>query len=189
MNSRLPSPTARPLALLLAALSLCTASCGAGGGSAADASGTNHKLMGQAAPELNAEAVGGDGPKTLKAAQGKVVILDFWGTFCEPCKKSFPKYQEIADQFPGDVAILAVSVDDPENVKKEALVTFAKENNAKFAIVWDKDHSAAVKYDLASLTMPSSFIIDKSGTVRHVHKGFKNGEETQILDEVKALMK
>lgn len=145
--------------------------------------------MGKAAPEISAEAVGGDGPKTVKAAQGKVLILDFWGTFCEPCKKSFPKYQELVEQFPGDVAVLAVSVDEPDNVKKEQLVSFAKENHAKFAIVWDKDHSAAEKYDLRSLTMPSSFVIDKTGTVRHVHKGFKDGEEAQMAEEIKALLK
>ena len=72
---------------------------------------------------------------------------------------------------------------------KEQLVKFAKENHAKFAIVWDKDHSAAEKYDLRSLTMPSSFVIDKTGTVRHVHKGFKDGEEAQIAEEIKALIK
>jgi cytochrome c biogenesis protein CcmG/thiol:disulfide interchange protein DsbE len=187
--SRPSRPRGLAAVLGCAAVALASASCGAGGGSASDASGTNHPLMGKPAPEITAEAVGGDGPKTLKAAQGKVVILDFWGTFCDPCKKSFPKYQELADQFPGDVAILAVAVDEPENVKKEALLTFAKENNAKFAIVWDKDHSAAEKYGLRSLTMPSSFIIDKTGTVRHVHKGFKDGEETQITEEVKALLK
>jgi cytochrome c biogenesis protein CcmG/thiol:disulfide interchange protein DsbE len=182
-------PRALAPLLVCAAVSLASASCGAGGGTPTDASGTNHPLMGKLAPEISAEAVGGDGPKTLKAAQGKVVILDFWGTFCEPCKKSFPKYQELVDQFPGDVAILAVSVDEPDNVKKETLIAFAKENHAKFSIVWDKDHSAAEKYDLRSLTMPSSFVIDKTGTVRHVHKGFKDGEETQMAEEIKALLK
>jgi peroxiredoxin len=188
MIARPSSPVARAVAPLLAcaALSLSAVSCGPG---AADASDSNHPLMGKPAPEISVESVGGDGPKSLKAAQGKVVILDFWGTFCEPCKKSFPKYQEIAEQFPGDVAVLAVSVDEPDNVKKEQLTQFAKENHAKFAIVWDKDHSAAEKYGLRSLTMPSSFIIDKNGVVRHLHVGFKDGEETKIAEEVKALMK
>lgn len=188
------SRTFRAAALLLAgaALALSGTACSSGAGSeagAADASGAQHPLMGKPAPEITAEAVGGDGPKNLKSAQGKVVILDFWGTFCEPCKKSFPKYQEIVEQFPGDVAVLAVSVDEPDNVKKEQLTQFAKENHAKFAIVWDKDHSAAEKYGLRSLTMPSSFIIDKNGVVRHLHVGFKDGEETKIAEEVKALMK
>ena len=142
----------------------------------------------EAAPEINAEAVSGEGPKNMKAAQGKVVIIDFWGTFCEPCKKSFPKYQEIVEQFPGDVTILAVAVDEPETTKKEQLEQFAKENHAKFAIVWDKDHSAAEKYGMRSLTMPSSFVIDKGGVVRHLHVGFKDGEEKKINEEVKALL-
>lgn len=191
MISSQGSSPARALAPFLAgaALSLLAASCGAGGGGASDASGQNHPLMGKPAPEINAEAVGGEGPKTLKAAQGKVVIVDFWGTFCEPCKKSFPKYQELAEQFPGDLAILAVSVDEPDTVKKEQLLAFAKENSAKFSIVWDKDHSAAERYGLRSLTMPSSFVIDKSGNVRHVHKGFKDGEEATLAEEIKALMK
>jgi peroxiredoxin len=185
MENRMPPrPTYAPI-VATAALSLLAISCGGGGGEgAADASGKHHPLIGKPAPELNAEAVGGDGPKTLKAAQGKVVILDFWGTFCEPCKKSFPKYQELADQFPGDVAILAVSVDEPENVKKEQLMTFAKDNHAKFAIVWDKEHSAAEKYGLAALTIPSSFVIDKNGTVRHLHVGFHDGEDGDVAGEL-----
>jgi peroxiredoxin len=190
MIARTPSPIARTFAPLFAcaALALSAASCAGGTGEAADASGAAHPLIGKPAPEITAEAVGGDGPKTLKAAQGKVVILDFWGTFCEPCKKSFPKYQEIVDQYPGDVVVVAVSVDEPDNVKKEQLTQFASENHAKFAIVWDKDHSAAEKYGLRSLTMPSSFIIDKSGVVRYLHKGFKDGEEQAIIGEVKGLV-
>jgi peroxiredoxin len=184
-----------PLTSIVAsiALSLFAASCGGGSSEsssgASDASSKSHPLLGKAAPEITVETVGGDGPKTLKAAAGKVVILDFWGTFCDPCKKSFPKYQEIADQFPGDVAILAVAVDDPDNVKKEALVTFAKENHAKFAIVWDKDHSTSKKYGIDNLTMPSSFVIDKEGKVRHLHVGFHDGEESKITAEIKDLMK
>src|SRR5262245_12255473 len=116
MISRMVSTS--PL-LACAALSLLLTSCGNSGSGANDASQKSHPLIGKAAPELTAEAVSGDGPKNLKTAQGKVVILDFWGTFCEPCKKSFPKYQEIVDQFPGDVAVIAVSVDEPDNVKKE----------------------------------------------------------------------
>ena len=185
--SRMSTSTARAAAPLFigAALSLLAASCAGG---AADASGAQHPLLGKPAPEITAEAVGGEGPKTLKAAQGKVVILDFWGTFCEPCKKSFPKYQEIVDQFPGEVTVLAVSVDDPDSVKKEQIEAFAKENHAKFAILWDKDHAAAKKYNMDTLTMPSSYIIDKAGNVRYLHVGFKDGEEAKVAEEVKELI-
>jgi cytochrome c biogenesis protein CcmG, thiol:disulfide interchange protein DsbE len=192
MISRLSSfrASSRWGAPLACALSLLAASCGGTeGGGASDASSAKHKLVGQTAPELGAESVTGSGPTSIKDAKGKVLIVDFWGTFCGPCKKSFPKYQDLVDQFGGDLAVVGVSVDEPDNVKKDDLVKFAKDNHAKFAIVWDKDHSAAQKYDLASLTMPSCFVVDKTGTVRHVHKGFKDGEETALADEVKELLK
>jgi peroxiredoxin len=176
----------RLLGLWCAALSLSASACGGASGGGA-ASATN-SLIGAPAPNFAAEPVGGDGPRSPKEARGKVVILDFWGTFCEPCKKSFPKYQEIVDQFPGEVTVLAVSVDEPGNVKKDQLQQFALENHAKFAIVWDKDHSVADKYGLKSLTMPSSFILDKKGVVRHLHAGFKDGDEAKVTEEVKALV-
>ena len=182
------SSTVRTLAALLAGAALTLPALGCGGGGAADASGAKHPLIGAAAPELGSEAVSGEGPKTLKDAQGKIVIVDFWGTFCEPCKKSFPKYQEIVDQFPGEVTVIAVSVDEPDSTKKEQLTQFATENHAKFAIVWDKDHSASEKYGMRSLTMPSSFVVDKTGVVRHIHAGYETGEEEKIAEEIKALL-
>jgi peroxiredoxin len=182
------SSTVRTFAAYFAGAALTLSALACSGGGAADASGAKHPLIGVAAPEIGSEAVSGDGPKTLKDAQGKIVILDFWGTFCEPCKKSFPKYQEIVDQFPGEVTVIAVAVDEPDSTKKEQLTAFAAENHAKFAIVWDKDHSAAEKYGMRSLTMPSSFIIDKAGVVRHLHVGFKDGEEAKVAEEVKGLI-
>ena len=180
---------------VLAALALVA--CGGGSdsakGAASPGSGggdSNGGVVGSPAPEFSVKALaGGKGTTSLKSLRGKVVVVDFWGTFCEPCKKSFPKYQELVEQVPGDVAVLAVSVDEPDNVKKEQLLAFAKENHAKFSIVWDKDHSAAEKYGMRSLTMPSSFVIDKKGVVRHLHVGFKDGEEAKLAEEIKALIK
>jgi len=186
----MPSRLVLAKVLACAALSLSSISCGGtnAGGGATDAASQGHPLLGKAAPEITADAIGGDGPKTLKAAQGKVVILDFWGTFCEPCKKSFPKYQELADKYPGDITILAVDVDDPDNVKPDQLMAFANDNHAKFAIVWDKSHATAKAYGVDHLTMPTSFVIDKDGKVRHLHVGFHDGEDMKITDEVKALL-
>lgn len=185
------SSTVRTLTSLtaFAALSFSVAACGPSTpGPVEDANSKGeHPLLGKPAPEITSEFVSGDGPKTIKDAAGKVLILDFWGTFCEPCKKSFPKYQEIVEANGGSVVVLAVSIDEPDNKKKEDLEAFAKEHKAKFAIAWDKDHKAAEAYGLGSLTMPSSFIIDKTGVVRHVHAGFKDDEVEVINTELKAL--
>ena len=187
MISSMSSKPVRALAVVAACAGLALSAVACGGPGAADASSQSGGLVGQPAPDFTAEVIGGDGPKTLKEGQGKVVILDFWGTFCEPCKKSFPKYQEIVDQFPGEVAVLAVAVDEPDNTSKEKLLQFAKDNHAKFAIVWDKDPDGREEVQPAD-TMPSSYIIDKAGVVRHVHVGFKDGDDAKVAQEVKALL-
>lgn len=169
-----------------AALALGAAAC-AGGEGAADATSAQSGLIGSPAPTFTAEFVTGAGPKTLDEAKGKVVILDFWATFCEPCKKSFPKYQALADQYKGDVVVLGVSVDEADGAKKEDLVKFANDTGVKFAIVWDKDHKVADRYKPPK--MPSSFIIDKAGVVRHLHAGYEAGEEDKIKAEIDELLK
>jgi thiol-disulfide isomerase/thioredoxin len=189
--SRITSFLLRSTVTLTACLALSIAGCGGGstaapgGGSTPDSAGTGG-LVGSPAPEITAADVTGEGPSNLKDASGRVVIVDFWATFCEPCKKSFPKYQELMDQFGGDLVVIAVSVDDPEDVKDDQIKEFVKATGVKFKVVWDKDKSAVKKYSPPK--MPTSFIIDKSGVVKHMHAGYESGEEATIGDEVKALL-
>jgi len=173
------------LALALGSLALAGCSAADEGG-ASNASGAQSPLVGAQAPEISAETVTGEGPKTLKDASGKVVIVDFWATYCDPCKKSFPKYQALVDQFGGELAVIGVSVDDPDDAKKEQLEQFVKSTGVKFSIVWDKDKSAAKRYSPPK--MPSSYIIDKQGVVRHLHAGYTDGEENKIATEIKELL-
>ena len=117
---------------------------------------------------------------------GQLVIVDFWATYCDPCRKSFPKYQEMVDQFGGDLAVIAVSVDDPSDVQEEKLKEFAAETGVKFSVVWDKEHKTAGLYSPPK--MPTSFVIDKEGKIVHRHAGYESGEEDKIAEEVKALI-
>jgi len=191
------SPSTRSLSshLLAAAVALAAlGGCGggttgpsiSGGETPATADGGGSGEVGSKAPELSAVSVGGTGPKTLAEAAGKVVIIDFWATYCDPCKKSFPKYQELVDKFGGDLVVIGVSVDDPEDVKEDKLKEFAETTGAKFSIVWDKTQATAGKYSPPK--MPTSFVIDKEGVVRHVHAGYESGEEDKIAEEVAALL-
>jgi cytochrome c biogenesis protein CcmG, thiol:disulfide interchange protein DsbE len=146
-----------------------------------------HPLLGRPAPEFSAEDVMGEGPIGIKEAHGRVVVLDFWATYCMPCKASFPKYQQLLEQLGPDLAIIGVSVDDPDDTKKEQLEEFVKVTGAKFAIAWDKDKSAAQLYSPPK--MPTAFVIDRAGVVRHIHSGYETGEEALIAEEIKALLK
>lgn len=179
--------------LLVLALAAPVASLGCsggdGGGGVASPTGGDAEggaLVGSKAPEISAAYVMGDGPKTLGEATGKVVILDFWATYCDPCKKSFPKYQELVDQFGGDLTVIAISVDDPEDASQNKLEEFVNATGVKFSIVWDKDQSAAKKYSPPK--MPTSFVIDREGKIRFVHAGYETGEEAKIAKEVESLL-
>jgi thiol-disulfide isomerase/thioredoxin len=144
--------------------------------------------VGKAACEVEGEHVGGEGPTSLAGAKGQVAIVDFWATWCDPCKKSFPAYQEIVDKFAGKVAVIAVSVDDADEKTPEDLKTFAKENgDVTFPLVWDKTKSTSGQYKPE--TMPTSYIIDKEGIVRHIHVGFKGGAKEEMDEQIEALLK
>jgi cytochrome c biogenesis protein CcmG, thiol:disulfide interchange protein DsbE len=163
--------------------------CGGGGGTSGGTTPDGEKsgaASGKKAAELSATFVSGEGPKTLAEAKGKVVIVDFWATYCGPCKASFPKYQEMLDQFGGDLAVIAVSVDEPDDASEEKLKDFAKNTGVKFAILWDKEKKDASTYSPPK--MPTSFIIDKDGNIAHTHAGYESGEEQKIADEVKKLI-
>lgn len=184
MSSR--SSFVRTFGALFLGAALTSTLVGCGGASGAGASGSaDGSLVGQQAPDFKAEVVSGDGPKSVKEANGKVTIIDFWATYCGPCKKSFPKYQALVEQFGGEVNVLAVSVDEVDT-GKDQITEFAKTTGVKFAVVWDKEQKAVKLY--SPPTMPTSFVIDKDGVVRYVHSGYKDGEEDKIAEEVKALL-
>jgi thiol-disulfide isomerase/thioredoxin len=149
-----------------------------------DRPASKHPLLDKPAPEILAEPLGGEGPTTLAEARGKVVILDFWATWCEPCKRSFPLYQKIADRYPRDVAVLAVAVDDPQHMTPERIFSVAKDHGARFPILWDRQMRMQTRYTMPN-GLPTSFVIDRSGTVRSVHTGY----DDKMPSAIEALVK
>ncbi len=119
----------------------------------------------------------------LSVGTGKVTLVDFWATWCEPCKKSFPKYQDLYVKYKASgLEIVAVSVDDDN----KDIQNFIKTYGAKFPVGWDEGHKIAECYQPAS--MPSAFIIGKDGVIKNVHAGYHDGEEKEIEKEIKALL-
>src|SRR5207244_953483 len=95
------------LAMLLGA---CAGGMGGGGGS--NSSSTAHALLGAPAPAFELHELAGGGAQSLAAHAGKVVIVDFWATWCEPCKQSFPAYQKLVTRMGGDLVVVGISQDD-----------------------------------------------------------------------------
>ncbi|MBX3208772.1 MAG: redoxin domain-containing protein [Labilithrix sp.] len=124
-----------------------------------------------------------NGGNKIGVEKGKVTIVDFWATWCEPCKKSFPKYQELYVKYKtSGLEILAISVDD----EKKEIPDFIKTYGAKFPVGWDEGHKIADCYKPPN--MPSAYVIDKQGVIKFVHNGYHDGEEKELEKEIKSLL-
>ena len=174
----------RSLLLGLLASSLPLGACaGAGGGGGSSAAGASHPLVGAPAPAFELREVDGGGEQSLGAHAGKVLIVDFWATWCEPCKQSFPAYQKLVSKLGGDWVVVGISQDDDA----KGIPAFLSETGAKFPVVWDDGKSVAKAY--SPPTMPTAFVIDRSGIVRFVHVGYRAGDEATLEEEVRSLMR
>ena len=155
-------------------------------GSEGDPKAPARGLVGNPAPDFQLKTVKGTrGTLTLGGLRGRVVLLDFWGTFCDPCRKSFPKLQALSERYAAD-GLEVVGVSEDEEDDKDKIPAFAEGYGAKFALGWDADKSIARRYEPE--TMPSSFLIDRAGVVRFVHVGFHDGEEVELDREIRQLL-
>ena len=138
--------------------------------------------MGESFPELASFKLEGKLPDTAKA---KVVMVDFWASWCDPCKRSFPVMEELHQRYGKDgLVIIAVNVDE----KRADMEAFLKKNAVSFAVLGDGNQKLVERAGVAA--MPTSFLIDKDGKVRFLHNGFRGAETKKKYDEeIQSLLK
>jgi len=138
--------------------------------------------VGDAFPDLTKFSLEGKPPENLR---GKVVIVDFWASWCGPCRASFSAMEQLYKKYGQDgLVVVAVNLDD----KRAAMEEFLKKNPVSFPVVRDANKQLVVQVNIAS--MPSSFVLDSDGRVYSVHNGFR-GEDTQkqYEQEIETLLK
>ena len=122
---------------------------------------------------------------TLPPLRGKVVLVDFFASWCEPCKESFPAMEALYEKYHDKgLVIVAVNLDkNPSDMQD-----FLKKHPATFTVVRDASNRLVSQVKIP--TMPSSFLLDGTGKVRAFHRGFK-GEETrkEYTQEIETLLK
>jgi thiol-disulfide isomerase/thioredoxin len=119
----------------------------------------------------------------LDSLRGKVVLLDFWASWCGPCRQSFPAYEALRKEMPaGDFAVLAVNLDE----MIDGPAAFLEEHPVGYTSVSDPLGDVAKKYGL--IGMPSSFVLDRDGIVRARHIGFKPNDLDELRREIRALI-
>jgi len=119
----------------------------------------------------------------LSKYKGKVVYLDFWASWCEPCKRSFPWMNELQTLYGEDgFEIIAVNLDTSRKDAEE----FLKQMPAKFDVAFDKSGKTAEAYNLKA--MPSSFLIDKNGKLVHKSLGYRVEEKKIVEKKIQKLV-
>ncbi len=138
-------------------------------------------VPGDAAPVLNGLTLDG-GRVNLAALHGQVVVVDFWASWCEPCRHSFPALDALARRYSArGLVVVGVSVDDElANCQR-----FVHELHPGFAILHDASHAITERWSPDA--MPTTFVIDRSGRVAAVVQGVPADEHTLERAVVTAL--
>ncbi|HKX59420.1 MAG TPA: TlpA disulfide reductase family protein [Steroidobacteraceae bacterium] len=134
----------------------------------------------------SAEPPAADAPRwpALQQYAGKVVLLDFWASWCSPCLKSFPWMNELQKKHGADgLVVLAVNVDQDRKLAD----AFLGKTPAQFKIEFDPNGTVARQFDVQA--MPTSFLIDRQGKVRVRHAGFKEKNREQREQQIAQLLK
>ncbi|MEK4884787.1 TlpA disulfide reductase family protein [Bacillus sp. FSL W8-0223] len=127
--------------------------------------GTN---KGEVAPDFELRSISGNKVK-LSDFRGKTVILNFWATWCPPCRAEIPEIQKFyEDKKNNNVEILAVNLTNSES-SLNAVKEFVKDKGMTFTIVLDKKGETSNLYSI--ITIPTSYIIDKNGNIRDKYVG------------------
>lgn len=119
----------------------------------------------------------------LAQYRGKVVYLDFWASWCVPCRKSFPWMNAMQAKYAGQgLVIIGINVD----AEAKDAHAFLAHTPANFRIVYDPEGKLAETYGL--MGMPSSFVLDRTGKVVATHIGFRDSSPTEYEQQLRELL-
>jgi thiol-disulfide isomerase/thioredoxin len=126
-----------------------------------------------------------DGKKVmLSQLRGQVVMINFWATWCGPCRKEMPLLDAMYRKYKAmGFTLVGVNV-EPDSKEAQA---YLRDVPVSFPIAFDNDSKLTKVFDVQG--MPSSVIIDRRGNARVVHKGYRPGDENEYLDNIRALIK
>jgi peroxiredoxin len=135
------------------------------------------------APDFTLRSMGGPNLR-LQEQRGQVVMLNFWASWCGPCRQEMPRLNRLYEKYHASgFQLLGVNVD--EDVGNAAGV--ANSLGLRFPVLLDTQKQVSRLYDLG--TMPSTVLIDRDGRVRYIHLGYKDGYEQTYEDQIRELLR
>lgn len=140
--------------------------------------------IGQPAPDFVLTDITGKNVR-LSDMKGRVVMIEFWATWCPPCKESAPVLNELYKKYKDKgFTLLGVSIDKGEDIKA-AVSSFAGKLSISYPVLLDTDNVGQT-YNISNI--PSSFMIDKKGVIAYKHLGYFQGIEIMLSKEVETLL-
>ncbi len=142
----------------------------------------------QSSPGAPAPAITGQTPAAgalqLPSFAGKVVVVDFWASWCEPCRASFPVLEAMHRRLSSrGVVFVGVS----EDREASNMAAFLRRNPVSYTQVHDVGGQTARRF--RPPRMPTMYVIDKTGVVRHIHAGWRNGDGTELERKIETLLR
>jgi peroxiredoxin len=135
-----------------------------------------------AAPDFTLKSLAGTNLR-LEEYRGQVVLINFWASWCGPCRQEMPLLDRIHQRYSdAGFAVLGVNVEGALAPAQET----ASRTGVTFPVLVDENQRVSELYDLEA--MPSSVLVDRDGVVRYVHQGYKPGDEAKYLEVVKQLI-
>lgn len=140
-------------------------------------------LTGQTAPDFVLKSATGENLR-LSEYRGDVVMINFWATWCGPCRQEMPLLDELYGRYQRvGFNLLGVNIDDDPR----RAMAMVNELGISFPVLFDEDKKVSKLYEVE--TMPLTILLDREGTVRHVHHGYQPGYEQKYLNEIRSLLR
>ncbi|MDQ7050873.1 MAG: TlpA disulfide reductase family protein [Enterobacterales bacterium] len=120
----------------------------------------------------------------LSDLRGQVVLLNFWASWCGPCRQEMPILDQLQTKYSqAGFSVLGVNLD----AKSAKAIKYLKDTPVNFTVLYDPQGKVSEQYGVQA--MPSTVIIDRDGNVRYLHKGFKAGYTEKYHKQIKALLR
>ena len=140
-------------------------------------------LVGQPAPDFALKSLTGKNLR-LSEFRGEVVMINFWATWCGPCRQEMPLLDELHRRYQKvGLRLIGVNIDDDQR----SAIKMVRVLGISFPVLLDERKHVSRLYDVDA--MPATLLIDRTGVVRYIHHGYRSGYEQSYVDEIRELLK
>lgn len=140
-------------------------------------------MEGQMAPDFVLKSSSGENLR-LSEYRGDVVMINFWATWCGPCRQEMPLLDELYARYHRvGFNLLGVNIDDDS----QRAMRMVDELGIRFPVLFDERKEVSELYNVEA--MPATILVDREGNVRYVHHGYKPGYEDRYLDQIRSLLR